>query len=62
MKELRPPGTKLRILFAFDFNRRAVLLVGGNKNKNWSRWYENNIPIADKRFENHMKSKGEKNA
>ena len=62
MKELRPPGTKLRILFAFDFKRRAVLLVGGNKNKNWSKWYEKNIPMADKRFEKHIKSKGENNA
>ena len=62
MKELRPPGTKLRILFAFDLKRRAILLVGGNKKNNWTKWYRENIPLADKRFEKHVKSEGEKNA
>lgn len=36
MKELRPasPGSaEIRILFAFDPGRRAVLLLGGNKAK-----------------------------
>jgi hypothetical protein len=50
LKELRPLGTTLRILFAFDFKRRAVLLVAGNKNPNWIKWYEEHIPLAESRF------------
>ena len=31
MKELRPPAGNLRILFAFDPRRTAILLIGGDK-------------------------------
>jgi hypothetical protein len=31
MKELRPSGSTLRVLFAFDPKREALLLVGGDK-------------------------------
>lgn len=55
MKELRPPGQHLRILFAFDPIRRAVLLVAGDKSNEWNSWYKKNIPVADKRFEKHVK-------
>ncbi|WP_420485283.1 type II toxin-antitoxin system RelE/ParE family toxin [Iningainema tapete] len=55
MKELRVQfrGFPWRILFAFDPERKAILLVGGNKQGN-KRWYEENIPIADKRFKEHL--------
>ncbi|NES17554.1 MAG: type II toxin-antitoxin system RelE/ParE family toxin [Symploca sp. SIO3E6] len=55
MKELRVQhaGLPYRILFAFDPKRQAVLLVGGNKAKD-KRWYEINIPIADKRFRKYL--------
>ena len=55
MKELRIQiaGKPWRILFAFDPNRAAVLLVGGNKGGD-SRWYKSNIPIADRRFKRHL--------
>lgn len=51
MKELRVQhdGNPYRILFAFDPQRQAILLIGGNKGGN-KRWYEENIPIADRRF------------
>ncbi|MBF2063299.1 MAG: type II toxin-antitoxin system RelE/ParE family toxin [Calothrix sp. C42_A2020_038] len=51
MKELRFQfkGSPWRILFVFDLLRKAILLVGGNKQGN-KRWYKENIPIADKRF------------
>jgi hypothetical protein len=61
MKELRPIGTKLRILFAFDFERKAILLVGGNKQHRWSSWYDSSIPLADKRFSEHQRKGGPKN-
>lgn len=41
MKELRPGSTRrseIRILFAFDPVRRAVLLVAGDKSGNWQGW------------------------
>ena len=31
----------VRVLFAFDSNRRAVMLVGGDKAGKWNRWYQN---------------------
>lgn len=58
MKELRPGSTgrtEIRVLFAFDLEREAILLVGGDKSDDWSGWYEKNIPIADDRFDQHQK-------
>lgn len=57
MKELRPGSTgrtEIRVLFAFDLERRAILLVGGDKSDNWAGWYKVNIPIADDRFDEHQ--------
>jgi hypothetical protein len=57
MKELRPGSTgrtEVRVLFAFDRVRRAILLVGGDKSADWSGWYDTNIPIADDRFDEHQ--------
>ena len=54
MKELRPGSTgrtEIRVLFAFDRARRAILLVGGDKSGDWTGWYEISIPIADDRFD-----------
>lgn len=45
MKELR--HGKLRLLFAFDPNKQAVILIGGSKEDRWTEWYTENIPIAD---------------
>ena len=54
MKELRPPGRHFRLLFAFDPTRRAIILVAGDKRKDWLGWYKRSIPIADKRFDKHL--------
>jgi hypothetical protein len=57
MKELRPGSTgrsELRVLFAFDRKRQAILLIGGDKSRDWAGWYEKNIPIADERFRAHQ--------
>jgi len=59
MKELRPGSTgrsEIRVLFAFDRVRRAILLVGGDKSGDWSGWYDVNIPIADNRFDEHQEA------
>lgn len=58
MKELRPPShgrSEIRVLFAFDPVRHAILLVGGDKSGRWSRWYHVAIPEAERRFEEHMR-------
>lgn len=51
MKELRPAGTSIRILFIFDPRRQAILLLGGDKAGNWKTWYDRNIPLAEQRYE-----------
>lgn len=51
MKELRPSGTSIRILFVFDPQRQAILLVAGDKAGEWKQWYTDNIPIAEDRYE-----------
>jgi hypothetical protein len=57
MKELRVQhqGRPWRVLFAFDPKRRAILLVGGDKGGE-KRWYKEIIPIAEQRFEEHLKA------
>ncbi|EMJ85358.1 type II toxin-antitoxin system RelE/ParE family toxin [Leptospira meyeri] len=55
MKELRvqSSGNPYRIFFAFDPERRAILLIGGNK-KGDNRFYDKFIPIADKLFDQYL--------
>jgi hypothetical protein len=53
MKELRPGSrghNEIRSLFAFDPARQAVLLVAGDKAGTWTRWYQENIPLAERRY------------
>jgi hypothetical protein len=52
MKELRR-GT-LRVLFAFDTERSALLLIGGDKRDRWDDWYEEAIPEADVLMDEHL--------
>ena len=56
MKELRiSKGGALRILFAFDPRRMAILLVGGDKSGRWERWYTEAIPLADTLYGQHLR-------
>lgn len=57
MKELRPGSSgrsELRMLFAFDPERNAIVLVAGDKAGKWDKWYRVNIPVADERFDTHL--------
>jgi hypothetical protein len=54
MKELRPLGGDLRILFAFDPRRTAILLLGGDKSGKWNEWYAEMLPIADRLYDEHL--------
>ncbi|GAA4046267.1 hypothetical protein GCM10022248_11320 [Nonomuraea soli] len=42
--------TEIRIMFAFNPLREAIFLAAGN----WHRWYDDAIPLADKRFTEHL--------
>jgi len=56
MKELRASSDgALRVLFAFDPRREAILLIGGNKSGAWNRWYEEMVPLADDLYDEHLK-------
>lgn len=59
MKELRPGSTgrtEVRILFAFDPKRQAIMLIAGDKTGQWGKWYAKNIPLADALFAEHIRS------
>jgi len=60
MKELRGKvaDRHLRVLFAFDPRRAALLLLGGDKTDDPS-WYEKFVPIADDLFDRHLKEIGQ---
>ena len=57
MRELRAQagGDPLRMLYAFDSRRTAILLVAGDKTGD-DRWYETNVPVADRLFERHLRT------
>jgi hypothetical protein len=54
MKELRPHGGHMRVLFAFDPRRMAILLMGGDKRHRWSSWYAEAIPASDALYDTHL--------
>jgi hypothetical protein len=57
LKELRPGSagrTEMRILFIFDTQRRAVLLVAGDKSGSWSRWYRSAVKLAENRYSRYL--------
>lgn len=59
MKELRftLPDGEWRIAFAFDPERKGILLVGGSKSGvNERQFYRDLIRVADERFNAHLKT------
>jgi hypothetical protein len=56
MRELRTQskGKPLRILYAFDPKRAAILLIGGEKTGD-KRWYDVFVPIADRLYDEHLR-------
>ena len=57
MKELRfnEGGGVWRVAFAFDPQRQAILLVGGDKGgTDQRRFYKRLIVVADQRFDEHL--------
>lgn len=61
LKELRPGSSgrsEVRILFAFDPQRQAILLAAGDKAGRWDDWYKRAIALADDRFDEHIERSG----
>src|ERR1700689_3049079 len=59
MKELRPGSSgrsEIRILFVFDPNRQAVLLVAGDKSTDWRGWYKTAIRQAETIYDEHLEA------
>jgi hypothetical protein len=56
MRELRVQsgGRPLRILYAFDPRRMAILLIGGDKTGK-DRFYDTYVPLADDLYDAHLK-------
>jgi hypothetical protein len=55
MRELRVQhaGHPIRVLYAFDPRRMAILLIGGDKTGR-DRWYDEYVPIADQLYDVHL--------
>ena len=55
MRELRVQsgGHPLRIFYAFDPRRTAILLIGGDKTGD-DRFYETYLPIADRLYDTYL--------
>ncbi len=60
MRELRVQsgGRPLRIFYAFDPRRQAILLIGGDKTGQ-SRFYVTFIPLADRLYDEHLQQLSE---
>jgi len=54
MKELRPLGTNIRVFFAFDPRRTAILLIGGDKTGRWRSFYDRMVPQVDRLYAEHL--------
>jgi hypothetical protein len=55
LRELRVQsgGKPLRVFYAFDPRRMAILLIGGDKTGD-KRFYDRMIPLADKLYDEHL--------
>ena len=58
LRELRVQsgGNPIRVFYAFDSRRVAILLIGGNKTGKEKRFYRNYIRKAEDLYEEHLKN------
>ena len=58
MRELRiqSHGDPIRVFYAFDPRRTAVLIIGGIKTGKGKRFYKEYVPKADTLYEEHLKT------
>ncbi|MGH3426059.1 MAG: type II toxin-antitoxin system RelE/ParE family toxin [Candidatus Dormibacteraceae bacterium] len=58
LKELRPGSSgssEVRLLFVFDPEQQAVLLVAGDKSGQWKQWYRKAIAEAEAAYTDYLK-------
>jgi len=57
LRELRVQhgGRPYRVLYAFDPRRCAILLLGGDKTGQ-DRWYQENVPQAERLYDEHLET------
>ena len=55
MRELRVQsgGKPIRVFYAFDPTRTAILLIGGDKAGD-NRFYQRFVPLADRLYDEHL--------
>lgn len=55
MRELRVQsgGGPIRVFYAFDPRRQAILLIGGDKTGD-ARFYTRLVPLADRLYDDHL--------
>ena len=55
IRELRiqSRGRPIRVFYAFDPSRSAILLIGGEKTGN-DRFYQQYVPLADRLYDKHL--------
>jgi hypothetical protein len=58
LRELRVQsgGKAIRVFYAFDPKRQAVVIVGGDKTGLGDRFYEQMVPVAEKVWEDYLAS------
>jgi hypothetical protein len=55
LKELRPSGSSIRVLFCFDPRRAAILLLGADKAEHgWKAWYRDAIAEAERLYDKYL--------
>jgi hypothetical protein len=54
LKELRPLGTSIRVLFTFGPDRVPVLLIAGDKAGDWKGWYRRAIKEAARDYRAYL--------
>ena len=60
MRELRASKDgALRVLFAFDPRRHAILLLGGDKSGQWDDWCQWATPRADDPYDTYLEELAE---
>jgi hypothetical protein len=62
LEELRPGSagaSEIRVLFAFDPWRSAVLLLAGDKAADWKGWYRHAVPQAEELYATYLKERAE---
>ena len=53
-----PGNAEVRLLFVFDPEREAIVLVAGDKAGRWSAWYAEAIPLAEELYAAYRHASG----